>query len=179
MAKAKAQGTIRIQWVRSGIAFSYRAKEVIRSLGLRRLQQVVERPDTPQVRGLVAKVPHLVKIVQAQPPAPWTGVPEYVIGPVEVAAATARSTSEEAVADVETAEAEPVEASVAASKQAGKKKAAGPAKEPATRAKAAPQKRAKPHAEAKAKPAKAAAKKKPEKSAASEARGKRTEKGKK
>jgi large subunit ribosomal protein L30 len=32
-------------------------------LGLRKLQQVVERPDTPSIRGMVAKVPHLVRIV--------------------------------------------------------------------------------------------------------------------
>jgi len=37
---------------------------VLRSLGLRRIRQVVERQDTPAVRGMVAKIPHLVEIVE-------------------------------------------------------------------------------------------------------------------
>lgn len=79
----KAQRTIRIKWVRSGIAFPYRMKQMIRSLGLKRLNQVVERPDTPQVRGLVARIPHLVAVVQEVPTPIWAGVPEYTIGPPE------------------------------------------------------------------------------------------------
>jgi large subunit ribosomal protein L30 len=39
-------------------------REVVRSLGLRRIGHVVERPDTPAVRGMVAKVSYLVEIVQ-------------------------------------------------------------------------------------------------------------------
>ncbi|MBI3933457.1 MAG: 50S ribosomal protein L30 [Acidobacteria bacterium] len=57
-------GTIRIQWVQSAIACPQKHKLVIRGLGLRKLQQVVERPDTPSIRGMVAKVPHLVRIVE-------------------------------------------------------------------------------------------------------------------
>jgi large subunit ribosomal protein L30 len=75
----KAQRTIRIKWVRSGIGFSYHQKRIVRSLGLKKLNQEVERPDTPQIRGLVAKVPHLVKIVEAASKAAWTSVPEYTI----------------------------------------------------------------------------------------------------
>jgi large subunit ribosomal protein L30 len=75
----KAQRTIRIKWVRSGIGFTYHQKRIVRSLGLKKLNQEVERPDTPQIRGLVAKVPHLVKIVEATPKAAWTSVPEYTI----------------------------------------------------------------------------------------------------
>jgi len=56
-------GTIRIQWFRSAIACPQKHKLVIRGLGLRKLQHVVERPDTPSIRGMVAKVPHLVRIV--------------------------------------------------------------------------------------------------------------------
>jgi large subunit ribosomal protein L30 len=77
----QSQRTIRIKWVRSGIGFSYHQKRVVRSLGLKRLNQEVERPDTPQIRGLVAKVPHLVEIVEATSPAAWTSVPEYTIYP--------------------------------------------------------------------------------------------------
>jgi large subunit ribosomal protein L30 len=36
----------------------------VRSLGLRKLNQVVERPDTPSMRGAVAKVPHLLRIIE-------------------------------------------------------------------------------------------------------------------
>jgi large subunit ribosomal protein L30 len=79
----KAQRKIRIKWVRSGIGFSYRAKEMIRSLGLLRLRQVVERPDTPQVRGLVARIPHLVEIVKEVPVSIWGSTPEYTITPPE------------------------------------------------------------------------------------------------
>lgn len=75
----KAQRTIRIKWVRSGIGFTYHQKRIVRSLGLKKLNQEVERPDTPQIRGLVAKVPHLVKIVEATPKPAWASVPEYTI----------------------------------------------------------------------------------------------------
>jgi large subunit ribosomal protein L30 len=81
----KAQRTIRIKWVRSGIGFTYHQKRIVRSLGLKKLNQEVERPDTPQIRGLVAKVPHLVKIVEAGSRAAWTLVPEYTIYPPEAA----------------------------------------------------------------------------------------------
>ena len=95
----KAQRTIRIKWVRSGIGFSYRQKRIVRSLGLKRLNQEVERPDTPQIRGLVAKVSHLVKIVGATSKAAWTLVPEYTIYPPEAAAAKPAETALEAPAD--------------------------------------------------------------------------------
>ena len=82
----KAQRTIWIKWVRSGIGFAYRQKEMVRSLGLRRLNQEVERPDTPQIRGLVAQIPHLVAIVdKASQPTAWASLPEYTIRPPEVA----------------------------------------------------------------------------------------------
>ncbi len=85
----KAQRTIRIKWVRSGIGFTYHQKHIVRSLGLKKLNQEVERPDTPQIRGLVAKVPHLVKIVEAAPKAAWTAVPEYTIYAPQVVASKA------------------------------------------------------------------------------------------
>lgn len=56
--------TIRIKYVRSSIGRPERQKRIVRSLGLKRLNQVVERQDTPAVRGVVAKIPHLVQIVQ-------------------------------------------------------------------------------------------------------------------
>jgi large subunit ribosomal protein L30 len=55
---------IRIQYYRSTIACPSTQKEIVRSLGLTKLNQVVERPDTPSMRGAVAKVPHLIRIIE-------------------------------------------------------------------------------------------------------------------
>lgn len=57
-------GKIRIQYYRSSIASPKTHKTIVRSLGLRKLNQVVERPDTDAMRGAVAKVPHLLRIVE-------------------------------------------------------------------------------------------------------------------
>jgi large subunit ribosomal protein L30 len=58
-------GTIRIQYYRSFIAAPKKHKEVVRGLGLTKLNQIVERPDNDSMRGAVAKVPHLLRIVGA------------------------------------------------------------------------------------------------------------------
>ena len=55
---------IRIQYYRSTIACPEKHKEIVRALGLRKLNQIVERPDTPSMRGAVAKLPHLIKIIE-------------------------------------------------------------------------------------------------------------------
>ena len=57
-------GTIRVQYYRSFIAAPKTHKTIVRSLGLRKLNQIVERPDTDATRGAVAKVPHLLRIVE-------------------------------------------------------------------------------------------------------------------
>ncbi len=76
------KATIHVKWVRSGIAFTRRQKAIVRSLGLRRLNQIVERQDTPQNRGLVASIPHMVEIVaRPEKDAAWTANPNYVIHP--------------------------------------------------------------------------------------------------
>lgn len=79
----QAQRKVLIQWVRSGIGFTRRAKGMIRSLGLRRLNQIVECPDSPQVRGLVARIPHLVAVVEARAASIWPATAEYSITPPE------------------------------------------------------------------------------------------------
>jgi large subunit ribosomal protein L30 len=61
---AESKGMIRIKWVRSAIAAPEKHKLVVKGLGFTRLNQVVEREDTPSIRGMVKKVPHLVKIVE-------------------------------------------------------------------------------------------------------------------
>ncbi|MGA2903529.1 MAG: 50S ribosomal protein L30 [Candidatus Korobacteraceae bacterium] len=64
-ATADKPGTkIHLKWVRSAIAAPVKHKLVIKGLGFTRLNQVVEREDTPSIRGMVAKVPHLVEIVK-------------------------------------------------------------------------------------------------------------------
>ncbi len=58
-----ANKKIRIKWVRSAIQAPVKHKKVIRGLGFTRLNQVIEREDTPSIRGMVNAVPHLVQIV--------------------------------------------------------------------------------------------------------------------
>ena len=58
-----ADGTIRLKLVRSPICAPEKHKVVVRGLGLRKINQVVERPDNASIRGMVAKVPHLVVVV--------------------------------------------------------------------------------------------------------------------
>ena len=62
MSAAK-QATIKIKWVMSAIQAPAKHKKIVRGLGLRKLQQVVEKPDNAGIRGMVAKIPHLVKII--------------------------------------------------------------------------------------------------------------------
>ncbi len=56
-------GTIQLKWVRSAICAPQKQKLVIKGLGFTRLNQVIERPNTAAIRGMVAKVPHLVAVV--------------------------------------------------------------------------------------------------------------------
>ncbi len=53
---------LRITWKKSGIGFERNQQATIRSLGLRRLNQTVEREDTPVVRGMLHKVRHMVQV---------------------------------------------------------------------------------------------------------------------
>ena len=56
--------TIKIQYYRSSIATPTTHKNIVRSLGLTKLNQIVERPDNASMRGVVAKVPHLIRIIE-------------------------------------------------------------------------------------------------------------------
>ncbi len=56
-------GVLKLRYVRSAICTPVKHKKVVQGLGFTRLNQVIERPDTPSIRGMVAKVPHLVEIV--------------------------------------------------------------------------------------------------------------------
>ncbi len=58
-----AEGNIKIKLVKSPICTPLKHKTVVRGLGLKKINQVVEKPDNPGIRGMVAKVPHLLQIV--------------------------------------------------------------------------------------------------------------------
>jgi len=60
----KPGGTVKIKWVVSFISCTDDMRATIRGLGLRRMHQVVERQDTPETRGMIHKVRHLVEVVE-------------------------------------------------------------------------------------------------------------------
>jgi len=64
MTAKKTGGTIQLKWVRSAICAPLKQKKVVKGLGFTRLNQVIERPDTPAIRGMVAKIPHMIEIVE-------------------------------------------------------------------------------------------------------------------
>ncbi len=59
-----AEARIKIKLVRSPICTPLKHKTIVRGLGLRKMNQVVEKPDNPGIRGMVNKVPHLLEIVE-------------------------------------------------------------------------------------------------------------------
>jgi large subunit ribosomal protein L30 len=64
-AKAKKSGkTIRIRQVGSGIGCPVQMRETLKALGLGKMHRVAERVDTKEVRGMIAKIPHLVEVVE-------------------------------------------------------------------------------------------------------------------
>jgi large subunit ribosomal protein L30 len=58
-----AEGTVKVQLVRSPVGRPELQRRMVRGLGLIRLQQIVERPDNPSTWGIIKKIPHLVKVV--------------------------------------------------------------------------------------------------------------------
>lgn len=67
MAKKKEETnseSIKIQYYRSSIGYSQKQKDIVKSLGITKLNQVVEKPDNAAMRGVVAKIPHLLRIVE-------------------------------------------------------------------------------------------------------------------
>ncbi len=53
---------LRITLVRSLVGYPRTQREVARGLGLRKIDGVVLRPDTPDIRGMIRKIPHLVNV---------------------------------------------------------------------------------------------------------------------
>ena len=62
--KAAATAKIKIQYYRSAIGFAERQKLIIKGLGFRKLNSTRDLLDTPAIRGMILKVPHLVRIVE-------------------------------------------------------------------------------------------------------------------
>ena len=53
---------LRVTLVKSPIGYTQRQKDTVRALGLRRINQTVEHQDSPAVRGMVAKISHLLQV---------------------------------------------------------------------------------------------------------------------
>jgi len=64
MAKKKVK-TLTVTLVKSPIGYSERQKRTVRALGLRKMMQSVEHSDTPVLRGMIAKIPHLLDVVES------------------------------------------------------------------------------------------------------------------
>lgn len=62
MAKRATKEKLRVTLVRSPIGYSERQKRTVRALGLRRMNHTVKKVDTPVIRGMIAKIRHLVKV---------------------------------------------------------------------------------------------------------------------
>lgn len=57
-------GTIKIQYYKSMIGYSKKQKAIVKSLGITKLNQMVTRPDNAAMRGIAAKIPHILRIVE-------------------------------------------------------------------------------------------------------------------
>jgi len=58
------EGKIRIKLVHIPICTPEKHRRIVKGLGLRKVNQVVERPDSPVFRGMVKKIPHLLEVVE-------------------------------------------------------------------------------------------------------------------
>ncbi|MGH7307260.1 MAG: 50S ribosomal protein L30 [Candidatus Rokuibacteriota bacterium] len=57
-----AAKNLRLRLTRSIIGLSPKQEATVRALGLRRINQEVVQPDTPSIRGMIAKVPHMLQV---------------------------------------------------------------------------------------------------------------------
>jgi large subunit ribosomal protein L30 len=54
--------TLRITWVRSSIGYAKDQKATVKALGLHRLHETIEQPDTRDIRGMIHKVQHMLQV---------------------------------------------------------------------------------------------------------------------
>ena len=66
MSAKKKRKLLRITLTKSPIGYSERQKRTVRALGLRRMHYTVEQTDTPVIRGMVARVQHLVTVEEVE-----------------------------------------------------------------------------------------------------------------
>ena len=59
---AKSKNTLRITQVKSKIGYKPKAKATLVALGLKKMQQVVEHQDSPQIRGMINNISYLLKV---------------------------------------------------------------------------------------------------------------------
>jgi large subunit ribosomal protein L30 len=57
---------IRIKWVKSGIGYPGDQRRTMKALGFHKLNEVVEKEDTPVIRGMIAKVQHMISIEESE-----------------------------------------------------------------------------------------------------------------
>ncbi len=57
---------IRIKWIKSDIGYASDQKRTLKALGFHRLNGVVEKEDTPVIRGMIAKVNHMLEIEEKE-----------------------------------------------------------------------------------------------------------------
>jgi large subunit ribosomal protein L30 len=62
--KSSDSKKIRVRQVRSGIGCPREMRETLKALGLGKMHRIAERTDTREVRGMIAKIPHLVQVVE-------------------------------------------------------------------------------------------------------------------
>jgi large subunit ribosomal protein L30 len=62
--KAEQAKRLRVRQIRSGIGCPREMRETLKALGLGKMHRVSERPDTRETRGMIAKIPHLVEVVE-------------------------------------------------------------------------------------------------------------------
>ena len=61
-----AAKTLRITLVKSPTGYTDRQRRTARALGLRRMHQTVEQADTPVIRGMIAQIPHMLKVEEVK-----------------------------------------------------------------------------------------------------------------
>ena len=66
MSAGKKVKTIRVQQYKSAIGYNRVQREVLKGMGIRRMQQIVELPDNDASWGMIKKVPHLVRVLEPE-----------------------------------------------------------------------------------------------------------------
>lgn len=53
-----------IKQIKSGIGYRKKSKETLKALGLRKMNQIIEKNDTPAIRGMIKKISHLLEVIE-------------------------------------------------------------------------------------------------------------------